>query len=66
MAKKLNGKMLAVSKEDYESWKRTEAVLKDPETMKMLRASEKAIREGRVTRWDDFYREFMAKHKAKI
>ena len=65
MSRKTGTRAVALSKEDYESWKRTEAVLKDPEAMKMVRASEKAIREGRVTPLDDFMREYRAKHKAK-
>ncbi len=48
---------VTISRDEYESMKATIEVLKDPELMKQIRESEKAIGEGKVKKWKDLMKE---------
>jgi PHD/YefM family antitoxin component YafN of YafNO toxin-antitoxin module len=45
---------ITISKDEYESMKSTIEILGDKELMAQLRESEKAIKKGKVRRWDEF------------
>jgi len=48
---------ITISKDEYDSMQETIDVLKDKELMCQIRESQKAIKEGRVRKWDEFAKE---------
>ena len=50
-----------ISEDEYESMKRTLDVLSDKELRRQLRESEKAIKEGKVRKFDDFVKDVKKK-----
>lgn len=48
---------VTISKDEYESMKSTIEILEDEEAMEMIRESRKAIKEGRVKKWEDILKE---------
>ena len=56
-SKKHSTKYVTITSDEYESMRSTIEVLSDPELMKQLQESKKAIKEGRVKKWDDLKKE---------
>lgn len=48
---------ITIPKDEYDSMIETIEVLKDKELMCQIKDSQKAIREGRVRKWDEFAKE---------
>ena len=48
---------ITISKDEYDSMRETIEVLSDRELMEQVRESKKAIKEGRVRKWDEFAKE---------
>jgi len=48
---------VVISKDEYDSMQRTIEILGDKELMRQVRENEKAIKEGRVRKFDDFVKE---------
>lgn len=48
---------ITISKDEYDSMQETIEVLKDKELVCQIGESQKAAREGRVRKWDDFAKE---------
>lgn len=48
---------VTISLDEYESMKSTLEVLSDPELMKQIKESKKAVAEGRTKKWDELKKE---------
>ena len=50
-------KYVTITSDEYESMKSTIEVLSDPELMKQIEESKKAVQQGRFKKWDDLKKE---------